>query len=98
MRKTLAMLLAASCIFGLTACGGSGSSDNASGNASGSEAAATGATGDTSTLKVIQTLDPGTFEPGNNDEQSYGRILVQIYDTLTRFDANGELQPWLAES
>ncbi len=98
MRKTLAMLLTASCILGLTACGGSGSSDGASGNASGSEAAATGESGDTSTLRVIQTLDPGTFEPGNNDEQSYGRILVQIYDTLTRFDSNGELQPWLAES
>ena len=49
-------------------------------------------------LKVVQPYDPGTFEPGNNDEQSYNRIMVQIYDTLTRFDENGELQPWLAES
>ncbi len=61
------------------------------------EAAPAAAEG-TDTLKVIQNFDPQTFEPGNNDEQGYNRMMVQIYDTLFRFDENGELQPWLAES
>ena len=95
MRKALAMVLAASCVFGLAACGGSGS-ENASGEAG--TQTTTEASGDADTLRVIQAVDPGTFEPGNNDEQSYQRILLQIYDTLTRFDADGNLQPWLAES
>ena len=62
------------------------------------EAAAPAEAAADDTLRVIQALDPGTFQPGNNDEQSYNRITAQIYDTLFRFDENGELQPWLAES
>ena len=96
MRKTLAMVLAASCVFGLAACGGSGS-DNTTSGESGAETS-TEASSDDGVLKVIQPLDPGTFEPGNNDEQSYERIMLQIYDTLTRFDKDGNLQPWLADS
>ncbi len=49
-------------------------------------------------LRVVQPNDPGTFEPGRTDEQSYQRIVQQIYDTLTRFDQNGEVVPSLAES
>ena len=109
MRKTLAMLLAASMVFGLAACGSSdttteeGAATEAAGEAaegeeaSEAEGGSAAASGD-QVLKVVQPYDPGTFEPGNNDEQSYNRIMVQIYDTLTRFDENGELQPWLAES
>ena len=114
MKKTLAILLATATVLGLSACGSSdtaesGAATEAEGTATETEAAAEGdaaeegeagdsaAAGDT-VLKVVQPYDPGTFEPGNNDEQSYNRIMLQIYDTLTRFDQNGELQPWLAES
>ena len=114
MKKTLAILLATATVLGLSACGSSdtaesGAATEAEGTATETEAAAEGdaaeggeagdsaAAGDT-VLKVVQPYDPGTFEPGNNDEQSYNRIMLQIYDTLTRFDENGGLQPWLAES
>ena len=102
MKKKLAMLLTAAMVLGLSACG---SSDTASENAASNETGAAADSGETSAgtsgdqvLRVVQPYDPGTFEPGNNDEQSYNRIMVQIYDTLTRFDENGELKPWLAES
>lgn len=94
MKKVLAILLSATIAFGLCACGGN--NKDAEAQNSGSSVGAEGGTDQI--LKVVQPYDPGTFEPGNNDEQSYNRIMLQIYDTFTRFDENGELQPWLAES
>ena len=61
-------------------------------------AAAEAPAAEDSTLKVIQNVDPETFQPGTNDDQACQRVLIQIYDQLFRYDENGELQPWLAES
>ena len=110
MKKSLAILLSVAMVAGLAACGGSNSGSTsttaaaaetqaaaAETQAAAPEAAAPAAESD-GVLRVIQNFDPGTFEPGNNDEQGYNRITSQIYETLFRFDENGELQPWLAES
>ena len=114
MKKTLSVLLALTMAASLAACGGGSQPAATTAAAAPAETqAAAAAPAETQaaapaaeapaaeaddTLRVIQAFDPGTFQPGNNDEQSYNRITAQIYDTLFRFDANGELQPWLAES
>ncbi len=113
MKKQLAMLLTAAVVMGLSACGSSDTATESSaagaesagtaeteaaGDAEASESGSdTAAQGD-QVLRVVQPNDPGTFEPGRTDEQSYQRIVQQIYDTLTRFDQNGEVVPSLAES
>lgn len=113
MKKQLAMLLTAAVVMGLSACGSSDTATESSaagaesagtaeteaaGDAEASESESdTAAQGD-QVLRVVQPNDPGTFEPGRTDEQSYQRIVQQIYDTLTRFDQNGEVVPSLAES
>ena len=53
-------------------------------------------TGDPDTLTVIQNYDPETFQPGNNDEQGYNRIMRQIYECLFMMTPEGEVTPWLA--
>ena len=113
MKKQLAMLLTAAVVMGLSACGSSDTATESSaagaesagtaeteaaGDAEASESGSdTAAQGD-QVLRVVPPNDPGTFEPGRTDEQSYQRIVQQIYDTLTRFDQNGEVVPSLAES
>ncbi len=95
MKKFVSLFLALLMALSLVACGGGGgdtTDDGSTPDDGGS--ASTGE--DLDTLKVIQGFDPGTFEPGNNDEQGYNRIVRQIYETLFFFDENGELQPWLA--
>ena len=111
MKKTLAVVLTMAMIAGLAACGGSqpaattaapaaapAETQAAAAPAAEAPAAEAPAAEGDSTLRVIQNFDPGTFEPGNNDEQGYNRITAQIYETLFRFNENGELEPWLAES
>ncbi len=61
------------------------------------EAAAPEASGEADIIRCIQSYDPGTFEPGNNDEQGYNRIMTNIYDSLFRYDENGELEGRLCE-
>ena len=96
MKKIFVSIFLASCLMYLTACS---SSDYYNNEFSDSKQNVLNAElFDEDVLKVVQPMDPGTFEPGNNDEQSYERIMLQIYDTLIRFDADGKLQPWLAES
>lgn len=94
MKTKLAFLLTIPMVFLLCSCTPPETSNN---NESLNSTDSIGSEED-QVLRVVQPYDPGTFEPGNNDEQSYNRIMVQIYDTLTRFDKNGELIPWLAES
>ncbi len=53
-------------------------------------------TGDPDTLDVVQNFDPLVFQPGNNDEQGYNRIVRQIYETLFMMTPEGEITPWLA--
>ena len=106
MKKTLAVLLAMAMTAGLAACGG-GSTTTAT------TAAAAAGSGETQAaaqpaeapaaesdgvLRIIQNFDPGTFEPGNNDEQGYNRITTQIYDSLFRYNKDGVLEGRLAES
>ena len=112
MKKTLAVVLAMAMAASLAACGGGSQpaattaapaaapAETQAAEAPAAEAPAAEAPAAESdgVLRVIQNFDPGTFEPGNNDEQGYNRITSQIYETLFRFDENGELQPWLAES
>ena len=113
MKKQLAMLLTAAVVMGLSACGSSDTAtESSAAGAESAETAETEAAGDAEAsdsgtdtaaqgdqvLRVVQPNDPGTFEPGRTDEQSYQRIVQQIYDTLTRFDENGEVVPSLAES
>ena len=113
MKKQLAMLLTAAVVMGLSACGSSDTATESSaagaesagtaeteaaGDAEASESGSDTAAQGYQVLRVVQPNDPGTFEPGRTDEQSYQRIVQQIYDTLTRFDQNGEVVPSLAES
>ena len=113
MKKQLAMLLTAAVVMGLSACGSSDTATEsgaagtesagtaeteAAGDAEASDSGSDTAVQGDQVLRVVQPNDPGTFEPGRTDEQSYQRIVQQIYDTLTRFDENGEVVPSLAES
>lgn len=107
MKKFISLSLALTMLlslitFGLAGCGGStGTSGGteATAPAGGGETQQSGFsfdTGDPDTLKVIQNFDPEVFQPGNNDEQGYNRIVRQIYETLFMMTPEGEVTPWLA--
>lgn len=90
MKKWLSLILALAMAVSLVGCGGNPSAEESG------DQGTTQSDDDKDTLRVISKYDPGTFEPGNNDEQSYNRITRQIYETLFRFDEDGVPQPWLA--
>ena len=79
MKKLVSLLLALIMVMSLAACGGSASSTPASQAGSSAPAdsgnADSGSAGTADTLKVVSSFDPGTFQPGASDEQSYNRHL-----------------------
>ena len=50
------------------------------------------------TLTFIQNLDPGTWEPGTDDEQGHARTNALIYDSLFRYSKDKVLEGALCES
>ena len=98
MKKLISMLLITLMAFSLVACGGGDDVANTDPGTSSADPGQSGqtASADKDTLRVISSYDPGTFEPGNNDEQGYNRITRQIYECLFMLDNEGNVQPWLA--
>ncbi len=83
--KAFSLFLAMLMLLSLAACGGGDDGGNSTADAD-----------DPNTLKVVQPDDPGVFQPGNNDDQDFNRLMRQMYETLFYMDENGEVQPWLA--
>ena len=50
------------------------------------------------TLTFIQNLDPGTWEPGTDDEQGHARLNALIYDNLFRYSKDKVLEGSLCET
>ena len=50
------------------------------------------------TITFIQNLDPGTFQPGTDDEQGHARLNALIYDSLFRYSKDKVLEGALCES
>lgn len=51
---------------------------------------------DKDTLTVAITGDPPTLDPHASSTSSSVNNLNPVYETLVRYDDNGEIQPWLA--
>lgn len=93
-RKLIALMMAASMVFGLTACG---SSSAGSAGVAGTETGAETASGD-NVLKVhieteVQSLDPQIATDGTSFE-----VIANFTDGLYQMDADGNAVPALAES
>ncbi len=86
------MMLIAAC---LTACGSSAPASSATAGESG--AAGTTSSGETKdTLIVAINVDPPTLDPHQSSTAPSVNNLQPVYETLYRYDQNGELQPLLA--
>lgn len=94
MKKLLSLALALIMVLSLAACGGK-QEETPAGNGD-APAASTPAGTPSDTLMVVSSFDPGTFQPGASDEQSYNRIMRQIYEPLFFLNQEGEVEPWLA--
>ncbi|MCD8052755.1 MAG: ABC transporter substrate-binding protein [Lachnospiraceae bacterium] len=108
MKRTLAILLAASLVLGLCACGSSSSSstDTTSAETTAAQAESAGettssdtsSTGETKNSVVVQnSADPGDLPPFNNMQAATNRIKVNnIYESLYMIGYDNELTPMLA--
>ena len=112
MKKAFAAVLALTMAASLAACGGSSTAPATQAAAPAeTQAAAAGeaaAPADSSslpepamgpeTLTFIQNLDPGTWQPGTDDEQGHARTNALIYDSLFRYSKDKVLEGALCES
>lgn len=103
MKSLLCLLLALVMVLGMTACGGKSTDDaqtDDSTAADGStEAAASGTTRkDPDTLTVAVSAAVNTLDPHQANLAQAINALNPVYETLVRYDENGELQGLLAES
>lgn len=96
----LALLMALTLV--LSGCGGNSGEQTggqqASGSPSGGESSSGGAGDADRMLYVVTSSDVQNLDPNNDTTQNRLQVKAQIYETLVRFDENGELTPWLAES
>jgi ABC-type transport system substrate-binding protein len=60
-------------------------------------AACGGETGDRSTLNYYFTSDPRSLDPALSTDVPTGETITLIFDNLTRFDVDANLEPGLAE-
>ena len=60
-------------------------------------AACGGETGDSSTLNYYFTSDPRSLDPALSTDVPTGETITLIFDNLTRFDIDANLEPGLAE-
>ena len=99
LKRTLAILLACSVLFG--ACSSStpaGSSSAAPASSTASTASETAQSEVKDTLVVAQGVDAISMDPALHTTFPTGTVLFQIYDPLVTRGADGEIVPWLAES
>jgi peptide/nickel transport system substrate-binding protein/oligopeptide transport system substrate-binding protein len=61
-------------------------------------AIACGDGGNSSTLQYYFTYDPRSLDPALSTDVPTGEVVALIFDNLTQFDVNGELDPGLASS
>ena len=110
-KRVLALLLAATMVFGLAACGGSDSgtaTDNAGDAATTDDAAATDdaaqTEGDTTAstgekiLSVQVGPNPETIDPALNSAVDGGNMLLHSFECLLAVDQDGKLIPGQAET
>ena len=96
MKKVLALVLAASMILSLAACGGSKSGSQP---AEGTTAAAASATtkSDPETLNVYLASEPAHLDPALNSSVDGGCLAVNSFEGLYRYNSEGKLEPACAE-
>ena len=99
LRALALVLMAAMITVTFAACGGGAASSTPAGDGStpaGNGGAAGGSAKDT--LIVAIGADPPTLDPHAASSSPSVNNLQPVYETLYRYDDNGELQPLLAES
>ncbi len=105
-KRVIALFLAATMAFGLTACGGGGNdtADNAQTNGGGSENGEDGTNEpsqspvDGKVLSVQVGPDPETIDPALNSAVDGGNMLLHSFECLLTLDENGNLAEGQAES
>lgn len=111
-KRVLALLLATTMVFGLTACGGSDTpaADNAqtegtdaASNETADDTSADGATTDSAStgekiLSVQVGPDPETIDPALNSAVDGGNMLLHSHECLLIVDQDGQLAPGQAET
>lgn len=90
-KKVLSLLLAATMVLSLAACGSSSSDKSSS-----STASATTVNTDTSTLYVNIASEPDYLDPALNSSVDGAILAVNSFVGLLTYDENGELTPALA--
>lgn len=95
-KRVLALVLVATMVLGLTACGGSqGTASTEDGTAESTEA--TASTGE-KILSVQVGPDPETIDPALNSAVDGGNMLLHSFECLLAVDEDGKLIPGQAES
>ena len=102
-RKLLCLAMALVMLLTLVLSGcGNNSANNGGGSGNGTNNAGDGgdATNDNEErmLYIVNSQDVQNLDPNNENSQGRLQVKAQIYETLVRFDENGDLVPWLAES
>lgn len=95
-KKVIALLLAVTMVFGLTACG-SGSSDGGSSSGTDAAAGAESASDGAKILSVQVGPDPETIDPALNSAVDGGNMLLHAFECLLTVDESGNLAEGQAE-
>lgn len=99
-RKTLALLLSIAMMCSLfVGCGssGNGSTDTPDTKISETGSATAAQNDDKSVTISVQDGDPGTLDPFAPTDSSRSQTLLQVYDMLFHYDANGQMVGVLAK-
>lgn len=108
-KRVIALLLAVTMVFGLTACGGSGAAESgdaaettesaeSTGAAEGTESTESTSTEGAKILSVQVGPDPETIDPALNSAVDGGNMLLHSFECLLTVDESGNLAPGQAES
>lgn len=105
-KRVIALLLAVTMVFGLTACGGSGAAEGsgAAGTTESTESTETTESTEAASteggkiLSVQVGPDPETIDPALNSAVDGGNMLLHAFECLLSVDQDGKLAPGQAES
>ncbi|MDY3128309.1 MAG: ABC transporter substrate-binding protein [Corynebacterium sp.] len=98
LKKTLALLAAASTSFAMVACSDSSSSSNSAGSSSNADGNSSAASGDGNYVLVNGSEPQNPLIPANTNETGGGRIIDHIYSGLVYYDGEGAAHYEVAES
>lgn len=108
-KRVIALLLAVTMVFGLTACGGSGAAESgdaagttesaeSTGTSEGTESTESTSTEGAKILSVQVGPDPETIDPALNSAVDGGNMLLHSFECLLTVDESGNLASGQAET